>query len=340
MSTKKGNINGKKGQQGNNTWAGTDIFLKPGDSALFGKISDSMRGYLDIEDVKNDPLFKEADDAAREMIPGFDNEAPVHKAYAKFIRENISGENDEEKLVAEINDIKREGRENDVDKITAGWVKEYNGKQQIGVSPDPKSEERREFITDSLEEPKIDYERNPVAGNKKSFKKTIQSRFALPAAAAVIGAIFLVRLLLPSHDPDKLFTKYYEPLSAISPVTRDANAAEANSYASAIESYNNKNYQAAARGFADAILQDPMNIPARFFMGITQVALGNYNQAENILEDVISRQGEYVKEARWYLGLAYIKTGNPEKASGCFTILSQSPGYYSGRAEKILRRLR
>ena len=339
MSLRKGNIDGKNGQQGDNTWAGTDILLNPGDSVLLGKISDYMRGSLDIEDVKNDPLFKEADHAAGTLTSGFDHEAPVHEAYTKIIWENISGENEEEKLAAEINDIKSESSKNDIDTITAGWVKEYNRKH-TGLNPDTESEERRAFITDSFEEPKIDYVLNPDAGNKKPFRKTILARFALPAAAAVIGAVFLLRLLLPSHDPDKIFAKYYEPVSAISPVTRDANATGANSYTSAIESYNSKNYRAAERGFADAIQQDPMNISARFFMGITQIALGNYDQAETMLEDVISRQGEYVKEARWYLGLAYIKTGNPEKASGCFTILAQSPGYYSGRAEKILRRLR
>jgi TolA-binding protein len=79
---------------------------------------------------------------------------------------------------------------------------------------------------------------------------------------------------------------------------------------------------------------------SRFFLGITQMELGNYEQAENILEDVISHQGEYTKEARWYLGLAYIKTGNKQKAHECFEILAKSPGFYSGRAEKILRLIR
>ena len=75
-------------------------------------------------------------------------------------------------------------------------------------------------------------------------------------------------------------------------------------------------------------------------MGISQMELGNYDQAVKMLEDVVSRQGEYLKEARWYLGLAYIKTGNTEKAAGCFEILAGTPGYYNLRAREILRRLR
>src|SRR5664280_736473 len=274
------------------------------------------------------------------MISGFGNNAPANKADAKYISENIPGENEEEKLADEINDIINESRENDIGKITGEWVREWDEKKQNGVIRDAKSEERKEFITNSLVEAESDFERNALILNKRSPKKKIWAWVAFPAAAAIVGAFFLVKLLLPSYNPDKLFAKYYEPLSAISPVTRSADETATNSYASAIESYKNKNYQAAAAGFSDAILKDPQNISPRFFLGVSQMALGNYEQAENILENVIESQGEYVKEARWYLGLAYIKTGNPEKARECFKILAKSPGFYSDRAEKILRRLR
>ena len=340
MNRQNENISGNKGQHENNSWADTDMMINPGDSALFGKISDYMRGCLDIEDVKSDPLFKETDDAAREMTSGFDHNDPMHIANARYISENITGENDDEDLTDEINGIKSESTENDLGKITAGWVSEWDEKRQNRVSPDAMSDERKEFITNALVEAESDFERSAHAGNRKSLKKIFPARFALPAAAALIGAFFLIKLLLPFGDPDKLFAKYYEPVGAISPVTRSADADKTNSYASAIESYNNKKYQAAAIAFSDAILKDPLNISPRFFMGLTQMELGNYEQAENILEDVISRQSEYIKEARWYLGLAYIKTGNSQKAHECFEILAKSPGFYSGRAEKILRRLR
>jgi TolA-binding protein len=340
MNRKKENINGKKGQQENNSWDDTGMQLKPEDSALFGKISDYMMGSLDIEEVKSDPLFNETDDAARVMISGFDHDAPVHKAYAKYINENIPGENENEKLAEEINDIKNESNSNDLGKITAGWVREWDEKQLNRVSPDQMREERKEFITNALVEAENDFERKAHARKRKPLKKIILARYVLPAAAVLTGAFLLIKLLLPSGDPDKLFNKYYEPISAISPVTRSADAGGMDSYASAIESYNNKNYQAAAAGFSDAILKDPLNSSSRFFLGITRIELGNYEQAENMLEEVILSQGEYMKEARWYLGLAYLKTGDSEKAMDCFELLAQSPGFYSDRAEKILRRLR
>jgi hypothetical protein len=340
MKSKYRNIRGKKGQQDDNSWADNDMQLKPGDSALFGNISDYMRGSLDIEDVKSDPLFKETNDTAKEMTSGFDRNDPMHKANAKYIRDNITGEKEDEKLADEINDINNESCKNDLGKITAVWVRDWDEKKLNKVSPDPMSEERKEFITNALVEAESDFDRNALSKNRKSIKKIISSRFVLPAAAALIGVFLLLKVLLPSNNPDNLFVKYYEPVNAISPVTRSADAAGTDSYAAAVESYNNKNYQAAAKAFSDAIMKDPMNISPRFFLGITQIELGNYNQAENILEDIISRQSEYIKEARWYLGLAYIKTGDRQKARECFEILAKSPGFYSVRAGNILRHLR
>jgi TolA-binding protein len=222
--------------------------------------------------------------------------------------------------------------------VTAEWVKEWHEKCQKNTNTDDRSREKKDYILNALAE--TDVETSGRTADRKNGGRSLFLRYAIPAAAAIIGALILLKSLLPSYDQDKLFAKYYEPLSAISPVTRSANAGASDSYASAIENYNNHNYQAAALGFSNVIRQDALSIPPRFFMGVSQMALGNYNQAVNILEDVVNRQGEYLKEARWYLGLAYIKTGNPEKASGCFEILAGSPGYYSDRARNILRSLR
>jgi TolA-binding protein len=251
---------------------------------------------------------------------------------------NINGNYEEADLEDEINDIRLESSKKDTGKVTAEWVKEWHEKRQKNAGTDDRSRERKDYILNALAE--TDGEMNGRTETKKSSGRSLFLRYALPAAAAITGALILIKSLLPSWDQDRLFTKYYEPLSAISPVTRSADADASENYTSAIENYNNHNYQAAALGFSNVIQQDTLNIPPRFFMGINQMALGNYDQAVNMLEDVVNRQGEYLKEARWYLGLAYIKTGNPEKASGCFEILAGSPGYYSGRARDILRRLR
>jgi lipopolysaccharide biosynthesis regulator YciM len=88
------------------------------------------------------------------------------------------------------------------------------------------------------------------------------------------------------------------------------------------------------------MLNETTSVSAGFFLGITELEIGNYSRAVELLEGVTDRQGEFYKEATWYLGLAYIKSGNKIKASECFKVLSRSPGFYSDRSEKILRRLK
>jgi TolA-binding protein len=325
-------------QPGKDTWSDADVLLFPEDSVLFGRIRDYMRGSDDIADVKSDPHYSEIMETSGKIVAGFNRDSAQHKPYAKFIRESLSEKNGEDSLEDEINKIRMESSIKDASIVTAEWVKEWHEKCQKNTNSDERSRERKDYILNALAE--TDVETSGRTADRKNGGRSLFLRYAIPAAAAIIGALILIKSLLPSNDPDRLFEEYFEPPGAISPVTRSADAGASDSYASAIENYNNHNYQAAALGFSNVIQQDALSIPPRFFMGISQMALGNYNQAVNILEDVVNRQGEYLKEARWYLGLAYIKTGNPEKASGCFEILAGSPGYYSDRARNILRSLR
>jgi TolA-binding protein len=170
--------------------------------------------------------------------------------------------------------------------------------------------------------------------------RTHLTRYVSLSAAAVISAFILLRTLLPSSDPEKLFKSNYEPFKAVSSITRSAESGETDAYSSALEQYRLGNYQTATAGFSTAILKDTSSIAPRFFMGLAQMGMGNYDQAVNLLSGISGRSGEYHKEAVWYLGLAYLMEGEKEKAAGCFGLLAQSPGFYSERAGKIFRRLK
>jgi hypothetical protein len=88
------------------------------------------------------------------------------------------------------------------------------------------------------------------------------------------------------------------------------------------------------------MLYETTSLPARFFLGITEIELENLDKSIELLGEVAAQRGEYAKEATWYLGLDYIKSGNKIKASECFELLARSPGFYADRSEKILRRLK
>jgi TolA-binding protein len=338
MNIKNRNINGNKRKLQETDGAGSTVIAE--DEALFGTISDVMRGHLDIENVKNDPSYLQADEEAGKLVSDFNSEALKHRPYSKFVKDSIEGKNEEQDIDNEITAMQYESSKNDLDKVTAEWVREWHLKRQISVAPDAKGRERKEFITNSLQKTGSVISGKDESVTPETGKRRIFLRHALSAAAAVVAALLIVKTLLPSQNTDALYARNFEAPAAISPVTRGDNSDVSASYLQAIENFNNRNYQAADAGFSLSIQRDNTDNSSLYYMGITQMELGDYDQAVTILENVVSRQGEYLKEATWYLGLAYLKTGNTEKASGCFEMLSSSPGYYHDRAGKLLRRLR
>jgi len=301
-----------------------ELLVREEDHDLFGRISDYFRGISDIEEVKNDPGLGEAGRVAEEMISGYTSSG-VKPENRTFIMESTD---------SEMSGIREEISCNNLDEVSSQWVEEWETKKKKNGS-----EEIREFIKHSLGETEERTGKQP-AGGKKASARQLLLRYALPAAAMITGIVFMVSVLVRTDDPAGMFEKYYEPLSAVSPVTRAGTMNGSERLAEALNLYNRGEYSAAAAGFAEVISVDPARFQPRFYLGMSHLALGNYDQSAALLEDVAENAGEYTKEARWYLGLIYLKEGENDKARENFRFLAQSPGYYSERSERILRRLR
>jgi TolA-binding protein len=309
-------------------------------SGLFLEISEYMQAVLDVEDVKSDPAYSSAADAAATTISRYRENNEGNPEIEKFIRESLSKLAMDRRLRDEINQIKNEIDRNNLDEISSELIKDWLIKRDKSNGKDPKTEEIREFITGSLnrEEP-VSWK---ISENKRRriLSKSLIIRYSSLAAAIVVGAIFLIKSLLPAGDTQKLFNKYYEPFNAVSSVTRgtvtDGNIA----FNRAVENYKSGNFKAAETGFSESMVSEPTFLQAHFFLGITEIELKNPSKATELLGEVANRKGDYAKEATWYLGLAYIKTGDKIRASKCFELLAKSPGFYSDRSQKILRYLR
>ena len=92
--------------------------------------------------------------------------------------------------------------------------------------------------------------------------------------------------------------------------------------------------QGCNAGFRKYSEKDPSSESARFLLGMSQLALQNYNQTINLLTAVSDDSGEYGKEARWYLGLSYLKTGNKAKQLNALNIW-QNQMVSTGNGQKI-----
>ena len=326
---------------GKDDWRGFDYELfNSEDSAMLEAFGDYMKGELDLEEVRNDPSLREIENEVMTMISDYRANSKNYTANKNFVRDSISVTDPERKISEEINSIKFEIHKSDVSDLTAEWVKEWHEKKKRDVIKDSKSREIRDFITSSLESTEIEPETKVIKNEGSGIKRSLLIRYISLSAAAVIGAFILIRTLLPSSDPEKLYSSYYKPFDAISSVTRGITEDRQNGYAAAIESYRLGDYQTAEAGFSNVLFNDTSLIAPRFFIGITQLAMGNYKQAASSLSSIAGRTGEYHKEIIWYLGLTYLKTGEKEKSVKYFGLLAQYTGFYSERSGEIMRRLK
>jgi TolA-binding protein len=310
------------------------LVINDRDTLLFEKISEYMKGRFGLEDVLNDPDLNVAKNEMKDCTmhdSKFDSDR-------NFVKNALSQIDTEKQVEDEINQIQSEIEMNRIDILTESWVKEWNeGKNKNSDSP-AESVKIKNFVADSLE---------PELNKTSHFRRVKKTNKALShnfiryvsLTAATVGLLILIRFMLPSSDPEKLFKSYYLPFEAKSEIIRNFGNLSNISH-NALQYYKSGDYKSALIGFTEIFNKDTTNTASRFFTGITCLATGNYLQSVKLLRVISDKPGEYQKEALWYLGLAYLKTGEKEKSARCFSLLVQSSEYYRPRAEIILRRLK
>jgi TolA-binding protein len=309
------------------------------DYYLFKQINESMRGRLDLEEVRNDPDLNKMVPFVKELITDYYQNSENYRDRQHFITDCLRKWETDEKLTDEISQIKKEIKEYKVNDLADDWVKQWNEKVKGIETKNPIRKKNRDFITRSFE-PENTQSDLKMNRKKKFDKRKYMIRIIGLIAAALITVFVVIKALIPSSDPERLYKVYYEPFNVVSPVTRSRNTQISDQFVRAIEMYKQGKYQEASAGFFDIMQKDTSLIAPCFFGGITQMELGHYSKAITLLSDVIKQSQEYRKEAQWYLGLSYLKTGDKTKTIGCFENLAVSEGYYQVRAKKLLRLLK
>ena len=306
-----------------NTWKDDECLFNKDDLSLSKSVDDLMRAHIDIEHVLNDPQLGEAETQAAMMVSGIEREIKTRRGIRKFITEAIPELQLTGNTTGEEIEVIDESEAGDISDITSGWVQEW----QNSVHNQESQKEIRDFISGSIGKTK-----------RNTSSRLIITILTLSAAA--VAAILLVMRNLTPVDPEQLFKSNYEPMSVISTTVRDALTIPGDNYSIAIDKYRAGEYAEAASLFSSEMNRDTSRIAPRFFMGLSEEAMGNYSQAVILLSDISRRSGEYKKIAQWYLGLTYLKLADKKQAASCFRSLASSPGFYREKSENILRRLK
>lgn len=107
-----------------------------------------------------------------------------------------------------------------------------------------------------------------------------------------------------------------------------------------LEFFRNENYRESLLFFDNLLESQPENAVAYYFSGLSALNVGELNKAIENLTYARFNDEKYYESATWNLILANLGIGNKEEAKVLIAdLLKIEGGYYSDRAEKLLKEL-
>lgn len=188
----------------------------------------------------------------------------------------------------------------------------------------------------------LDYVYDNLIKKRKKKRYLSVGRMAFAAASILLLISLSVVFLMNDNNVsgDKIFNEYYEGYPS-SYITRSVEPCIKNNlYASALAQYEAKDYVSAKESFIAVSKNHLNNIAARFYLGIVNVELGDYNSAIEYFNKVIKSKDQfYVEQSEWYKVLCLVKLNHKSHAITHLNAIVEQKGFYRSRAEEILLKL-
>ncbi|HRO43969.1 MAG TPA: hypothetical protein PL009_14130, partial [Flavipsychrobacter sp.] len=142
--------------------------------------------------------------------------------------------------------------------------------------------------------------------------KTFSFRMSWWIAACFIVAIATGIVFYNQSVPARLFAKYYKPDPGL--ITAMGEGSNYN-FERAMVDYKSGAYAKAFASWNQLLKTNPANDTLQYFTGVSAQAASKNEIAINHLSLVAANtESAFYKEACWYLGLAYVKSNEKEKA--------------------------
>ncbi|MEI9918194.1 MAG: hypothetical protein WDO14_05260 [Bacteroidota bacterium] len=160
------------------------------------------------------------------------------------------------------------------------------------------------------------------------------------AAAAAIILVALTILLIPTKEqPQELYARYFEPYPNVFEPTQRGTDAATDKRATAFAMYEQKNYIEAAKLFSD-LLSQKEEPELLLLLGNSNMMLGRDGEAKNNFLTLIRDFDVLDEQAKWFLSLCYLKSGDSEKAKLIWEELGDPKITYSEKAKNLLKEVK
>lgn len=153
----------------------------------------------------------------------------------------------------------------------------------------------------------------------------------------IIGIVIVLLNRKQVSEPDSLAI-YFKP-QKIDFQFRSPHAVTDAIFLEAIGLFNNEDYSQAAVCFGEVYEQDPLDLLAGFYMGLSEIFSGNIEKGKETIE-YIYKTGDmnFTAEAQWYLIWCYIQQDSLEQAREHLEALKSNRHYaeFAGKVIKLL----
>jgi hypothetical protein len=186
--------------------------------------------------------------------------------------------------------------------------------------------------------------------NSRPFLKLISlteknNQWYLMAAsvAVILGfAIYFAFIKDKDYTNDQLFATYYKPYPSSIEV-RTGGLSDDNPIDQGFLAYQNGDFKNAENHFNLALEKDSVNIPVRFYLGISNLENTLYHKAEINFKFIINHQNNiFTEQAKWYLVLTMLKSGNDKNnplIKNLLTEIIAEKGDRAAEAKKLLKKI-
>lgn len=177
-------------------------------------------------------------------------------------------------------------------------------------------------------------------GRGKSAKiLTFKPWYYAAAAVVVLTLIAFWWLSVPSESPDKLFEAYFKPYpNVFEPTVRSSDAPADVRRAEAFVAYEQGDYQKAVALFTPLVNEKP-EPGILLLLGNANLMLGKTDEAERNFTTLNKDFDELDLQAKWYLSLCYLKSGDVENARTILRELGETEISYAAKAKELLEKV-
>ncbi len=158
------------------------------------------------------------------------------------------------------------------------------------------------------------------------------------AAAAVVALLIAFSFLLPGQqNNDELFATYFSPYPNVVEPTLRGNEITTQRM-EPFQAYERKDYHAAAVGF-EQLLDDNEEPGVLLLLGNSNLMLGKAKEAQENFITLINKYDDFDLQAKWFLSLSYLKSGDTENARKILKELGETEVSYASKARELLEKV-